>query len=367
MSYKVKIFGAGSIGNHLANASRSLGWDVTICDVDPEALRRTKEEIYPSRYGLWDDDIKLHLNDDAPKGNFDIIFIGTPPDHHNSLALSALEELPKAILVEKPFCTPSLKDAQTLSSKAEKLGVSLFVGYDHVVGLATRKVAELIAQNIIGNVETLDVEFREHWGGIFNAHPWLAGPQDSYLGYWERGGGACGEHSHALNLWQHFAHLLCKGKVSEVSATMDMIEKDTLAYDKIAAINLTTERDFKGRVIQDVVTKPTRKWARIQGTLGAIEWVCGSKPGTDTVYLELDDKNTEAFHFSKTRPDDFIAELSHIKRVLNNKSANPQIISGQRGLETMMVISAAYKSHFTKNVVNINYSSGFDSEALTQA
>ncbi len=30
------------------------------------------------------------------------------------------------------------------------------------------------------------------------AHPWLAGPQDSYLGFWRRGGGASGEHSHAI-------------------------------------------------------------------------------------------------------------------------------------------------------------------------
>ncbi len=31
---KVKIFGAGSIGNHLANAARVLGWSVDLCDVD---------------------------------------------------------------------------------------------------------------------------------------------------------------------------------------------------------------------------------------------------------------------------------------------------------------------------------------------
>ena len=40
--FNVKIFGAGSIGNHLAHASRSLGWNVTICDVDQAALDRTR-------------------------------------------------------------------------------------------------------------------------------------------------------------------------------------------------------------------------------------------------------------------------------------------------------------------------------------
>ena len=36
----VKILGAGSIGNHLSNAARQLGWSVTLSDVDPAALRR---------------------------------------------------------------------------------------------------------------------------------------------------------------------------------------------------------------------------------------------------------------------------------------------------------------------------------------
>jgi len=45
---KVKIFGAGSIGNHLANASRRLDWQVDVVDIDPAALKRMREEIYPA-------------------------------------------------------------------------------------------------------------------------------------------------------------------------------------------------------------------------------------------------------------------------------------------------------------------------------
>ena len=52
---KVKIFGAGSIGNHLANASRKLDWEVDIYDISDDALDRTKNMIYPSRYGNWDE------------------------------------------------------------------------------------------------------------------------------------------------------------------------------------------------------------------------------------------------------------------------------------------------------------------------
>jgi hypothetical protein len=53
------MYGAGSSGNHLANASRVLGWDVTVCDVDEVPLNRKKNEIYPGRYGKWDEGINL--------------------------------------------------------------------------------------------------------------------------------------------------------------------------------------------------------------------------------------------------------------------------------------------------------------------
>src|SRR5215468_8062321 len=106
----VKILGAGSIGNHLAYAARRLGWTVTVCDVSAAALERMKTSIYPGRYGAWDPSISLELVDRAPRGGFDLICIGTPPDVHVPVALQALEEAPRAILIEKPLCAPGLED-----------------------------------------------------------------------------------------------------------------------------------------------------------------------------------------------------------------------------------------------------------------
>ncbi len=36
--------------------------------------------------------------------------------------------------------------------------------------------------------------------------------------------------------------------------------------------SVVTETGLAGRVVQDVVTQPTRKWARVQCAGGAIEW-----------------------------------------------------------------------------------------------
>lgn len=360
---KVKILGAGSIGNHLSHASRKLEWKVDLCDVDPAALERTKTQIYPTRYGRWDEEIQLYLAHQAPQGNYDLIVIGTPPDTHMMLALQALKEKPKALLVEKPLCTPDLKGAEELYRLSKEMKIPVFVGYDHVVGLASEKVKELLGQSILGELQTLDVEFREHWGGIFNAHPWLNGPQDSYLGFWKRGGGASGEHSHAVNLWQYFAHIGGLGRVTEVTANVDYIKNEKVFYDRLCLANLRTESGLIGRVVQDVVTQPVRKWARLQGTQAAIEWQCGYQPGCDAVIEKYPHQASKEHLLYKTRPDDFIQELKHIEKALSeNSAASP--LSLERSLESMLVVAAFHKSAQESKTVVIDYNQGYVLSAL---
>ncbi|MAG69661.1 MAG: dehydrogenase, partial [Acidobacteria bacterium] len=211
--FRVKIYGAGSIGNHLAHACCSKGWDVTLCDIDADALKRAKQDIYPSRYGLWDDKIKLlHVSELKPK-KYDFVIIGTPPDTHVDLALEVLRDFPpKALLIEKPLCAPSLSGCQKLLALAESIGTFVAVGYNHTLTKNTMRAVSIIKKGRIGQPLTISVGFREHWGSIFKAHPWLEGPQDTYLGFSDRGGGACGEHSHAINIWQHFSHALGVGR-----------------------------------------------------------------------------------------------------------------------------------------------------------
>lgn len=361
---KVKIFGAGSIGNHLSNAARQLGWSVDLVDPDPVALQRTRTDIYPSRYGAWDDAIRLFAPDAAPSGGYDLICIGTPPDSHMPLARAAVAERPKAVLVEKPLCGPGLAGAQELADEAAEAEVAVFVGYDHVVGRAARIVADLLASAAIGPVTTIDVEFREHWGGIFAAHPWLSGPWDSYLGFTERGGGASGEHSHAANLWQHFAYVAGAGRVSEVNATLDFVRDGRVDYDRLCFMNLRTESGLVGRCVQDVVTQPPRKWARVQGADGYIEWVCGAEPGVDVVEGRLSGRERFQERVSKTRPDDFIEELNHVAEALSSgPSLSP--ISLARGLDTALIVTAALRSAETGRRALIDLAGDYRPSSVT--
>ncbi len=360
---RVKVHGAGSIGNHLSNASRRMGWSVDMCDLDPKALERTRTQIYPSRYGKWDEEIRLFESAKAPTGGYDLICVGTPPDSHISLARAAVAEKPRAVLVEKPVCGPALEFAQELYSEAKANGVAVFVGYDHVVGKAARLTSDVLAGKKIGAVSTIDVEFREHWGGIFAAHPWLAGPWESYLGFWKRGGGASGEHSHAANLWQHFAHVAGAGRITEVQATLDFVRDDKVDYDRLCLMNFRTESGLVGRCVQDVVTQPSRKWARVQGSDGYVEWICGKEPGVDVVMTGQAGKEASEQRVTKTRPDDFIEELTHLASALET-GPDKSPIALSHGLDTMLVVAAAHRSSETGKRVRIDYSRGYSPAAI---
>ena len=359
---RVKIYGAGSIGNHLANASRQLDWQVDIYDINKEALDRTKNQIYPQRYGAWDHKIGLYeINDDVSK-DYDLIIIGTPPDSHVNLAISAIDQKPKGILIEKPLSTPDLENLNDLVAKARLNNVRLFIGYDHIVGNATSYVSQLNSTGEYGQLKTIDVDFREHWGGIFAAHPWLSGPKDSYLGFWKRGGGATGEHSHGINLWQYFSHITGNGRIISVSSNVTYDHQDKLNYDSIALVNVKTETGLSGRIAQDVVTCPPIKKATLIYEKGIINWHCSLLPGQDHVKTVTVNNQETSKDFFKTRPEDFICELRHIEISLQNNTESPLDIV--RGIETMLVIAAVHKSALNERNVHIDYSRGYSQDAL---
>lgn len=361
---RVKVYGAGSIGNHLSYACRNKGWDVTICDIDPDALDRTKNEIYPSRYGCWDENIKLMSSNSTDTIHHDVVIIGTPPNSHASIALEVLSQnAPKVLLIEKPMFTPDLKNAIEVYNLAKEKGTIVLVGYNHVLTKNSIIAEEYLKNDIIGKPITITSMTREHWGGIFSAHPWLNGPEDTYLGYYTKGGGACLEHSHAINIWQHFAHLMNLGRITNVSASLNIIKEGKAEYDDMCFVNVKTDKGFIGNVIQDVVTSPTQKNLRVQGSNGFMEWHVGYKDGNDAIIYGNSNERKEIL-IPKSRPDDFKGEIDHVEYLLNGGDSKCSPISIERGLDTMMVIAAVFLSHKEKREVTIDYSKGYTLNAI---
>ena len=351
----VKIIGAGSIGNHLAHGCRGRDWAVTMTDIDPAALTRTREEIYPSRYGAWDPAIRLASPTEIAEEAFDLVVIGTPPDTHMRIAAGELTRHPPRILViEKPLCTPDLDGCAELQQLADRQGTRVLAAYNHRLTEHTRLAAAWLEELGVGEVTTLRTLFREHWGGIFKAHPWLSGPADTYLGFTSRGGGAIGEHSHGINIWQYFAELTGQGAIVQVSAELDEVQRGGAAYDRIAQLSVRTESGLLGTIVQDVVTRPAQKWLRLEGEEGHLEWQVNADAGHDLVRLLRDDGQGRERLVAKTRPDDFRGEIDHIADLFADP-ARPSPLDLASGLATMCVIKAALESARTGRRVEVDY------------
>ncbi len=156
-----------------------------------------------------------------------------------------------------------------------------------------------------------------------------------------------------------------QGRVASVSATIEYVEEGAAAFDRLAALNLVTETGFTGRVIQDVVTRPPRKWARIQGREGFVEWHNALRPGEEAALVGNNEGAVEEKPFAKTRPDDFIRELSHIETALREGTEADSPIALERALDTMLVIAAAHRSARAGATQRIDYAAGYGEQALS--
>ena len=367
MTATVHVYGAGSIGNHLTYACRKKNWEVTVIDLDLAALDRMRSSIYPSRYGTWDSSIRLATSDKLAGPSPDVVIIGTPPDSHLKVAFEVLRRsAPKVMCIEKPLCTPDLSQCDHLDALASEKGTVILTGYNHTMVPASFAALDQIRAGVLGTPLTAIAEFREYWGGIFDAHPWLSGPSDSYLGFWRRGGGASGEHSHAINIWQFFARAVGAGRITEVGALLDYSDPHGAAYDRLCQLHIRTEGRLAGIIVQDVITQPSRKWARLQGDNGFLEWYVNYQKDEDRIIYGRAGADAEHLAFAKTRPDDFKGEIDHIDRLLDGvdrPTDSPMHV--HRGLETMLVIAAAHRSAAVRKSVYIDYSKGWTEKALT--
>ena len=351
--YRVKIFGAGSIGNHLAFGCRSLGLGVSMVDTDPAALERTKTRIYPDRYGQWDESIKLYRLDEAPDDQFDLVIIGTPPASHLELTLRELAGNPPAlILIEKPLCVATLADINSfLGIDGSTSRTRILVGYNQRYKENTKKFVQLAKTLKLGRVTGLNSNMLESWNGILGAHFWMRNEFDSYLPFTEKGGGALHEHSHALDMFLFIAQELGQGHVTQVKAEFDWVEHESGRYDQSANLKLILESGLSGSVRQDLTTWPPEKELVASFEKGNLIWSMDGN--SDSVKLtDSNDKILEAWNFPKTRPDDFIGEITHLVDLLESPDLESHL-SLEHGIETMQVIYSALESNGSNSFVSL--------------
>lgn len=328
----VLIYGAGSIGAHLANACQMLGSRVVVYDVCEVALVRFRSELYPSRYGSVPKDVSL-INSVPHAEKFDAVLIGTPPDTHLTILHNELElDRTKQILVEKPLCpTADLSDMIDTLDALEERGVAVTVGYNHSLGIAY----EIFKFNLgkLNGITEVNVSWLESCEGILAAHPWLSSIKESYLGNIARGGGALLEHSHGIHLGlSTISHLLNGNMQIEIDeAQIEFSECGQ--YDLLSSVEGSATnggKNLRFKFDTDFITKPTTKSIRVVGENGTFvalhfEGAC------DTIMLDVGYRSQQ-ITISKDRPSEFLMEMElflgdrEAIRSMANTSSATQVI-----------------------------------------
>jgi predicted dehydrogenase len=156
------LIGLGAIGEiRRAALARTPGCSLAaVSDTDSERARRfaTDIAVLPSAEALF------------TSGTCDAVIISTPPDSHETLAISALES-GKHVLVEKPMAN-SAAACQRMVESARRTGRLLAVGFNHRYFEAIRVVREAISSGAIGRLGHIRA-YAGHVGLSEFKAPWM--------------------------------------------------------------------------------------------------------------------------------------------------------------------------------------------------
>ena len=339
---KILIFGAGSIGNHMAFACRKLGYDVCVIDKDQMALNRMKKKIYPKRYGKWDNNIRTFKFNKILSYNltYDLVIIGTPPSTHLNIYNYCKKRISfNKILIEKPLF--HIMEKKLDSFKRDLNKKLIFCGYNHSISPSFKYFENNILKRI-KFINKIEVKWCEAWDGILKAHFWLKDESKSYLGNYKHGGGALQEHSHGLHL---LFLVLKKNKInlSNIKLRKNIFFNKNKKYDLISSISGYDKKKYFSYKT-DLITFPAEKKITIYGKNSKIIWVCNYKQNVDLVRIYKNNIiNYEKF-FKKTRSSEFENEVKQIMKIKNIKERNELNLNPNYAFETIKIIKKVFKN-----------------------
>lgn len=345
MKKKVLIFGAGSIGNHMANACLKLGCQVYITDKSLKALNFMKSNLFLKRYGYWDNQninqIRYKDIKNLKSIFFDLIIIGTPPNSHYFLAELCNKTFKfKNMLIEKPIC--SFKEDQNKFLKFYKFkDKRIFCGYNHSLSPGIKKILD-ISKKYKRELKFIEVKWKEGWTGILNAHYWLKDEFSSYLGDIKKGGGALQEHSHGLHLSILFLETLLSKNYKIVDFKSFFKKKREKKYDFYNNINF--ESMNKNLLLEiDLLEPNSLKQVTITFDKMTLRWICNYKKNLDIVKLYKNNKY-KSYEFKKTRESEFVNEIKHIFSIKNLIEYQKSPINIFMGIKTISAIKKVFKN-----------------------
>ncbi len=256
--------------------------------------------------------------DEFLKSDIDCVFVGSVNVHHYEQVIKAAEA-GKNILCEKPLAMSS-KQAEEMVEACKRNNVLLAVNYLHRLHPHIIKAKELIKNQTIGKLVTVNVSFNIDFvpGNNFRFNKELSG-----------GGALRDLGTHMIDLLRFFG-----GEISEINGYMDNIVYKSDVEDFASAI-VKYENGCYGSFNVSYNTKKAFNRIEILGHSGAIsiENFIGVKGVPSKLTIQLESEAKKSF---RKRGNKFLFMMRAIqKSFLKNQ---PPPVTGEDGLINLKLI-----------------------------
>lgn len=342
--YQVAVIGTGNIApSHIEGllALKERCHIKALVDIYPEKAEAMKARFHLD-CSIYDSITSLLMNEKE----LDIIHICTPPYTHAQLAIQAMNAKIN-VLVEKPMAA-SLIECDAMLAAEAKNGVVMGCIAQNRFRNDVYKVKTILDEGLAGSLRCIHVN-SFWWRGHSYYDLW-------WRGLWEKEGGGC-----TLNHAVHHIDMLnwmegCLPK--EVTSILTNVMHDNAEVEDLSMSILSYASGDLAQVTASVVHHGEEQGLVLQCEKAKLQipWSCyasnSKENGFPVENKQLEDQLNKRYHELADLPyEGHTAEIDDYQRAL--LEGRRPMITGIDGRNTIELITAIYKSGFTKERVTL--------------
>ena len=324
---KILLIGFGSIGKrHLGNLFY-LGYT----DVDVV----TSNTVLPEPYACLS--LYRSLKDAIAVSTYDTAILCTPTAQHTPAILQLLQAQVYRIYIEKPV-SHSLDDLDLIVSLASRYSNKIVVGFDLHFDLGLQKVKELLVQQTIGKIISINAQVGQYLPDWRPAEDYRQG-MSARVG---TGGGVMLDLVHEFNYVTWLA-----GPVKTVAAFYNNSGSLQIETEDIAEVLLQFQNGAIGTIHLDYLQPLLVRNCLITGAEGSIKWNLANN------IVEWINQQKEFFTYNYEgfeRNERFI----QIMKSFLEDAPDDRLTNLHAGIESLQLVLAAKKSNDTQQFVMVS-------------
>lgn len=326
---RIGVVGCGRISkNHFGSIDKlSDAFElISVCDIDPVALNKAKEEYHVKGY--------LSLDDMLENENLDVISLCTPSGLHPDQAIKIANKGIN-VISEKPMAT-KLEDGLRMIKACDEAGVNLFVVKQNRRNSTLQLLKRAITEGRFGKIHMVQVN-------VFWTRPQEYYDRAKWCGTWELDGGAF------MNQATHYVDLLhwLIGPVEKVHAMTSTHRQ--IEVEDTGVVNIRWRNGALGSMSVTMCTYPKNLEGSITilGEKGTVrvsgvavnnieEWIFEDKKDYDLEVSQANYETTSVYGFGHP------LYYKNVADVLNG-IAEPET-DGREGYKSLELLIAIYRS-----------------------